>query len=88
VCGLFLNLRVSCGVSFSRLTDSVYLALGYLFPLELSVDVCGSCGVIEESSPLWGRFVSPLIRDLESRRYVLTGQSTGWAIVNRLRVAV
>ena len=29
-----------------------------------------------------GGFVSPLIRDLESRRDVLTGQSTGWALVN------
>jgi len=48
------------------------LAATGVFP----VDVCGSCGVImiKESSPLWGRFVSPLIRDLESRRGVLTGQ--------------
>ena len=37
---------------------------------------CGSCGVIEESSPLRGRFVPPLIRDLENRRDVLSGQST------------
>ena len=31
--------------------------------MALFVDVCGSCGVIEESSPLRGRFDSPLIRD-------------------------
>ena len=43
------------------------------------VDVCGSCGVIEESSPLRGGFVSPLIRDLEYR--VLTGQSAGYVTV-------
>ena len=48
----------------------------------VNVDVCGSCGVIEESFPLRGRFVSQLMRDLESRRDVLTGQSTGWALVN------
>jgi len=45
---------------------------------DVTVDVCGSCGVIEESSPLRGGFVSPLIRDLESRRDVLTGQSAGY----------
>ena len=27
----------------------------YLFFFVIGVDVCGSCGVIEESSPLWGR---------------------------------
>ena len=43
----------------------------------IGADVCGSCGVIEESSPLRGGFVSPLIRYLESRRDVLTGQLTG-----------
>ena len=31
--------------------------------LGVCVDVCGNCGVIEESSPLRGRFDSPLIRD-------------------------
>jgi len=41
-------------------------------------------GVVEllRNLPLCGgRFDSPLIRDLESRRDVLTGQSTGWALV-------
>ena len=41
-------------------------------------------GVVEllRNLPLYGgRFDSPLIRDLESRRDVLTGQSTGWALV-------
>ena len=42
-------------------------------------------GVVELSRnlPLYrGGFVSPLIRDLESRRDVLTGQSSGWVLVN------
>ena len=42
-------------------------------------------GVVElmRNLPLYGGgLVSPLIRDLESRRHVLTGQSTGWALVN------
>ena len=42
-------------------------------------------GVVEllKNLPLFGGgFVSPLIRDLENRRDVLTGQSTGWALVN------
>ena len=41
-------------------------------------------GVVEllRNLPLYGgRFDSPLIRDLESRRNVLTGQSTAWALV-------
>jgi len=38
--------------------------------------------VLLRNLPLYGgRFDSPLIRDLESRRDVLTGQSTGWALV-------
>ena len=38
--------------------------------------------VLLRNLPLYGgRFDSPPIRDLESRRYVLTGQSTGWALV-------
>ena len=45
------------------------------------VDVCGSCGVIEESPPLRGRFVPLLIRDSENRRDVLSGQSAGRALV-------
>jgi len=42
-------------------------------------------GVVEllRNLPLYGGgFVSPLIRDLENWRYILTGQSTGWALVN------
>ena len=42
-------------------------------------------GVVEllRNLPLYGGgFVSPLIRDLESRRYVLAGQSVWWALVN------
>ena len=41
-------------------------------------------GVVEllRNLPLYGgRSDSPLIRDLESRRDVLTGQPTGWALV-------
>ena len=41
-------------------------------------------GVVEllRNLPLYGgRFDSPIIRDLESRRDVLTGQSAGWALV-------
>ena len=40
-------------------------------------------GVVEllRNIPFTGGVVSPLIRDLESRRDVLTGQSTGWALV-------
>jgi len=42
-------------------------------------------GVVEllRNLPLYGGgFDTPLIRDLKSRRDVLTGQSTGWALVN------
>ena len=42
-------------------------------------------GVVEllRNLPLYGGgFVSPLIRDLEYRRHVLTGQSVGWALAN------
>ena len=42
-------------------------------------------GVVEllRNLPLYGGgFVLLLIRDLESRRDVLTGQSAGWALVN------
>jgi len=42
-------------------------------------------GVVEllRNLPLYGgEFGSPTIRDLENRRDVLTGQSTGWALVN------
>ena len=41
-------------------------------------------GVVEllRNLPLYGgRFDSPLIRDLESRRDVLTGQSTGYGCI-------
>ena len=31
---------------------------------------------------MWGRFDLPYQRDLESGRYVHTGQSAGWALVN------
>ena len=38
--------------------------------------------VLLRNLPLYGgRFDSPLIRDIESRRDVRTGQSTGWALV-------
>jgi len=38
--------------------------------------------VLLRNLPLYGgRFDSPPIRDLESRRDVLTGQSAGWALV-------
>jgi len=30
--------------------------------------------------PFWGRFILPYEQDLESGRYVLTGQSAGWAL--------
>ena len=49
------------------------------------IDVLMYVGVVEllRNLPLYGGgFVSPLIRDLESRRDVLTGQSAGWALVN------
>ena len=34
---------------------------------DIYVDVFGRCEVIEGSSPLWGRFVLPCLRDLRER---------------------
>ena len=62
--------------------EAFFLSPGYTLKAGCHlVDACGSCGFIEEPSPLGG-VVSPFIRDLESRRDVLTGQSAGWALVN------
>ena len=64
-------------------SKNFFFPLVKCFPSEKSKSVKGS---IEGSSPLRGGFVSPLIRDLESRRDVLTGQSTGYGPTQNTRI--